>query len=168
MAAKKNKYLVFRDTKEHKGYGWVFDKSDQCEGTLERMLKTGDYSLDGYYENKIFVIERKGSISEFVGNITNAEKWEDFKNELVRLEEFRYPFIILEFPITHLMAFPQGSAIPRKLWHSIRIQPSFLLKRFLEIQLHFKTKIIWADNAIHGKQIAASLFKRIVEHVKPE
>lgn len=155
------KYLVLRDNNEHDGHGWLFEKSDTCAGTVEKNLFTGDYSLDGYYDNKLFVIERKGSVSEFVKNISTKEGWDDFKDELQRLEEFRYPFIILEFPLSLLFSYPVGSGIPKQRWDQIRVTPQFLMKRFLEIELHFKTKIIPAEDKDH--KLASSLFKRIIE-----
>jgi hypothetical protein len=163
----KDKYLVLRDSHEKAGYGWLFEPSDNCAGTLERKLKTGDYSLDGYYDNNIFVIERKGSVAEFVGNITQKDKWDDFKKELIRLEEFKHPFIILEFPFSLLMTYPIGSNLPRGLWDKTRVKPAFILKRLLEIEIHFKTKIICAETSDNSRSVAASLFKRIVENAKP-
>jgi hypothetical protein len=155
-------YLVLRDTGEHKGHGWIFPQTETCAGTVERNLFTGDYSLDGYYDNKIFVIERKGSVAEFVGNISQTEKWADFKDELARLEEFRFPFIICEFPYSLIETYPKGSGIPQGLWPSIRVTPQFLVKRLWEIELKFKTKIRFADRG--GRDCASSLFKRIIEN----
>lgn len=154
-------YTVLRDTNEHDGKGWIFPREDYCEGTVEKNLYTGDYSLDGLYDNKTFVIERKGSVAEFVGNITQTEKWDDFKQELERLEEFQHPFIICEFAYSLLETYPVGSNIPQKLWGKIRVKPKFLIKRFWEIALHFKTKILFADAG--GQVAASSLFKRMNE-----
>lgn len=154
-------YHVFRDTSEHEGHGWWFDESPVCSGTTKKNLFTGDYSIDGFYDSKIFVIERKGKVAEFVGNITIAEKWADFKDELQRLEEFKHPFVICEFPFSLLEKYPVDSGVPKRLWKHIRVQPQFLVKRFMEINLRFKTKFIFADAG--GKALASSLFKRMVE-----
>lgn len=156
-------YTVLRDTSEKKGKGWQFPTSDTCLGTVEKNLYTGDYSLDGYYDNKIFCIERKGAVTEFVANLTQKEKWDDFKQELERLEEFRFPFIICEFPYSLFENYPHGSGIPFQSWSKIRVKPQFLIKRLWEIQLRFKTKILFAN--LGGETAASSLFKRIVEHV---
>lgn len=157
------KYLVLRDTREHEGHGWVFPGTDACAGTEVRTLHTGDYSLEGYYENRTFVIERKGSVTEFVGNLTTKEKWDDFKNELGRLEEFAHPFVLCEFPIDLLQSYPVGSGIPRHLQARVKVRPQFLLKRLEEIWLHFKTKFIFAGTPGLGRDIASGLFKRVLE-----
>lgn len=154
-------YSVFRDTSEHEGHGWIFDPSPTCAGTIKKNLWTGDYSLPGFYETKLFVIERKGKVAEFVGNMTLAEKWADFKDELERLEEFKHPFVICEFPFSLLEKYPVDSGVPTRLWKHIRVQPQFLIKRFLEINLRFKTKFLFADAG--GKVLASSLFKRMTE-----
>jgi hypothetical protein len=156
------KYLVLRDTCEQRGKGWQFKPSDHCEGTILRNLFTGDYSLEGYYDDKTFVIERKGSCAELVANITHKEKWDDFKDELTRLEEFRFPFVICEFGYSLIEKYPKGS-LPESFWSKVRVSPQFLMKRLWEIQLAFKTRFLFCDEG--GHNAAASLFKRIVEHV---
>lgn len=156
-----NKPHVLRDTGEKPGYGWVFPSSSLISGTRSENLFTGDYSLEGFYEEKTFVIERKGSVTEFVANVSQKEKWADFKDELQRLEEFRFAFLILEFPLPLLLDFPVGSGIPKERWGELRVSPAFLLKRYLEIELNFKTKIIFAGD--RGYEVASSLVKRILE-----
>ena len=155
------RYTVLRDTGEHKGKGWWFEPSQACAGTEKANLFTGDYSLAGYYEAKAFVVERKGKVSEFVGNLTNKEKWDDFKQELERLEEFALPFVVCEFPYSLLVTYPRGSDVPRRVWPKIRVSPQFLVKRFWEIQVRFKTRFIFTDG--DGRDAASSLFKRITE-----
>lgn len=160
------KPLILRDTSEHKGHGWLFEPDGRFAGTESRNLYTGDYSLDGYYDNKVFVIERKGSVSEFVRNISHGETWADFRDELERLEEFAHPYIVCEFPYSLLETFPIGSNIPRRLWPSLRVTSQFLVRRFWEIQLTFKTKIHFANAG--GKSVALQIFKRMVERYDEE
>lgn len=161
-------FTVLRDTNEHEGRGWWFTAGGWCAGTVERNLYTGDYSVDGYYDNKLFVIERKGSVTEFVANITQKEKWDDFKQELERLEEFRHPFVVCEFPFALLRDYPRGSGIPQKMWGKIRVKPQFLLKRVEEIWLRFKTKFVFTEDWDLGREVAAGLCKRIIENVPVE
>ena len=159
----KKPFTVLRDTSEKEGRGWWFEPTEACAGTVERNLYTADYSIEGYYDNKLFVVERKGSVAEFVANISQKEKWHDFKDELQRLEEFRFPYVICEFPFSLLETYPVGSNIPKRLWPIIRVKPDFIVRRFLEIQMKFKTRFLFADGG--GERVAMSLFKRIVERV---
>lgn len=162
------KYTVLRDNSEHDNHGWVFAESDVCAGTVVSNLYTADYSLEGYYDNKTFVIERKGSVAELVANLTQKEKWEDFKDELGRLEEFQHPFCICEFPFSLLKTYPVGSSIPKSKWPFIRVKPQFLLMRMEEIWLHFKTKFVFTDTPELGKEVASGLFKRVIAHARSE
>lgn len=160
-------YKVLRDTSEKQGHGWIFNPGPNCTGTVAHNLYTGDYSIEGYYDNFDFVIERKGSVAEFVQNLTNKEKWDDFKDELERLQQFRWPFVICEFPFSLLSTYPVGSTVPKKLWPHIRVKPQFLLMRFEEICLRYKTKFLFADTPILAKEVASGLFKRVTEYVHP-
>lgn len=143
---------VLRDTQEQ--LGWRFAAGKYCSGTKDIKLPTGDYTLEGY-EN-IVIIERKGTTGEFAKNICEKR----FEREMARLEHFTHPFIVCEFTMEHIMKFPLDSGIPVYLWRKLRVNKSFLLKRFLELQMSYKTKIILAG--IHGKTIAASIFKEIL------
>jgi ERCC4-type nuclease len=151
MASKKMGYTIIRDSREHEGEGWLFEETACCMGTCIRSLKTGDYTIKGYEDQ--FVIERKKSISEFAGNVFQNR----FEQELKRMEKFKFPFIILEFNMDDLIKWP-----PFYLRNKVRSNGQVILKRLLEFQLQYKTKIIFAGT--HGKEIATSLFKRIIEH----
>ena len=54
-------YTVVRDTREQQGY--FFKKFNTCQGTVQRKLDTGDYSILGM-EDKV-CIERKASVEKF-------------------------------------------------------------------------------------------------------
>lgn len=157
-------YTVIRDTREHDGHGWTFPAADRCLGTKIATLKTADYTIEGC--ESIFAVERKGSVAEIAQNLTTSSKWDDFKNELIRLEEFQFPFVICEFPLSLLKTFPIGSGIPKDRWPSIKVTPQFLLMRLEQIWLHFKTKWIFADTPGLGREVASGLFKRVSEHVQ--
>lgn len=148
------KYKVIKDTREQ--LGWEFNPGPSCDGMTIATLKTGDYSLEGF-ENK-FVIERKGDLSEFSNNITQQR----FHDELLRLEEFELPFIVLEFTMEDIYKFPQSTQIPPSKYKYIKITPQFIVKALLDIEVKHKTKIILAGK--YGKEVASSLFKRVCEY----
>lgn len=148
------KYQVIRDSREQNG--WDFTAGSSCEGTIVEGLKTGDYSIKGY--EHILTIERKGSISELAHNLVQ----ERFDRELERMEFFKYSFLILEFNMEDLIAYPKGSSVPPWKRNNIKLNPFFLLKRLLEIEIKFKVKVIFAGK--HGKTVASSIFKRVIEN----
>lgn len=152
---KKNKFRVLRDTNEKENFGWWFEEDDRCEGTTTSNLFTGDYTIGGAED--IFVIERKRNTAEFATNIYEKR----FEDELKRMEEFRYPFLILEFTIEDLVQFPKNSGIPESKWGQLKVTNKMLIKRYLEIDCEYRTKIILAGP--FGAPVAFSLFKRIHE-----
>lgn len=155
-----NRYRVARDTREQKGHGWMFDPSETCSGTLIKTLKTGDYTLVGYED--ILAIERKGTVQEFVQNITQKEKWACFKEELFRMEDMPAAFIVCEFTLDDVLRYPAGSSLPYSVQKKIRISPQFYLKRLLEIELNFKARLKLVGG-LRAKEYVSSLFKRVVE-----
>lgn len=147
------KYKVIKDTREQEG--WSFAKSDNCEGTEIATLPTGDYSIAGY--EHLLCIERKGSVAEFANNIVEKR----FERELVRMEGFAHAFMILEFEVEDIINFPASSNIPKWKWGKLRVSNWFILKRLMDFQTQYKTKIMLVGK--RGKEVVASLFKRIVE-----
>lgn len=156
----KVKYEVIRDTREQKNQGWFFEPGPSCTGTVIQKLDTGDYTLQGYED--IVAIERKRSTSELATNLNEAR----FVRELERLEAFQLPFIVCEFTLDDVFAFPENSGIPREKWSELKVTPQFLLRRINELVVKYKTRFIFAGNTEHAKAFVSSLFKRVVEHVK--
>ena len=156
MAKKLPKVHVIRDTREQEqGDRWYFPESTLCAGTIDRTMKTADYTLEGFED--VFVIERKAGTAEIAQNICQDR----FVRELERLEEFKYPFIIAGCTWEEVYAFPEHSGIPKSAWPKLRVTNHFMVKRLCEYQLRYKTKIILAG--IHAQDVAKSLFKRILE-----
>lgn len=152
-----NKFIVLRDTKEKEGKGWQFSSSQYCGGTMKQSLKTGDYTILGY-EDKL-CIERKGCISEFAGNLME----ERFYKELDRMELFKYSYLILEFSLKDLLDYPYVEGIPYSIRKRIKVRGYFLLKKLCEIQMKYKTHIIFAGDKTSSKEFVMSIFKRMVE-----
>lgn len=150
-----DKYTVIRDTREHEDKGWSFASSSCCQGTNTSKLDTGDYSLEGREED--LCIERKGSVAEFAKNVTEKR----FERELERMEEFKYAFIILEFSMEDLISYPDGSGIPYSKRRYLKFRGPFILKRLIELQLQYKSKILFCGTK--GKEVCSSIFKRVVE-----
>ena len=167
---KLSKYRVVRDTREKIDQGWMFIESERCSGTRVEKLDVGDYSLSGF--EKLVTIERKGSVSEFCGNLTqerfvgsyDPKKSFDKQAEFIRLEAITWPFIILEFTLEELLKYPDIPGIPPRLRKTIRFKGSAALKKIIELQMMYKTKILFCGNK--GKEVASSIFKRVVEEIE--
>lgn len=156
MLDEKGRYTVIRDTREKAGQGWSFSHSTRCTGTKEQKLNTGDYSLLGYED--LFTIERKGSVNEFAGNITQKR----FQNEIERLMEFKYRFIIIEASFGKIINYPHGCGLSPHVIRKIRVSGNFILSKITEYEIKYGISIIVADQ--YGKEIASQIFKRIVDN----
>ena len=148
-----NKYTVIRDTREQEG--WSFDASQSCVGTVSEKLDTGDYSLSGYED--ILAVERKGGIGEFAKNVVQDR----FEKELQRMEDIKHTYIILEFNMDDLIKYPASLKLNYYQKKKIRLRGSFILKRVIEFSILYKTQILFCGD--YGKQVADSIFKRIIE-----
>lgn len=147
-------YKIIRDTREKENNGWKWNKSRNCSGTAMGALKTGDYTMEGCEE--FFTIERKGSVSEVAQNIIQ----ERFENELIRLNQMQYPFIIFEFSVNDVLVYPIGSHIPKKKWKYLKIRGDFILKRIVYFMVKYNNiKFIFAGSK--GKDIAKAIFREI-------
>lgn len=148
-----DKYKVVRDRREQ--MGWTFPISPTCEGTIDGTLLSGDYTIEGYED--VFVIERKGCIAEWAKNVVDAR----FVRELERLKTMPHSFVILEFDMSDVMNYPFSSSVPKHLWKSIKVRPELILKKTIEFQVKYNTQFIYTGS--HGKKVASSIFKRMVE-----
>lgn len=149
-------YVVVRDTREKDNKGWTWKKSKYCAGTVTRKLDTGDYTLEGM--EGYLSIERKGSISEWAKNVTEAR----FEDELQRLDGIKHPWILLEFNMTDVLNYPVGSGIPKSKWRYLKFRGSFILKKMTEMMCDHRVHIILCG--ANGKEVASNIFKRVIEH----
>lgn len=142
--------IIIRDTREQKEGGrWTF------QNMVERTVKTGDYTIEGYED--IFTIERKGSSSEFAANLFQDR----FERELDRMDDMKYPFVLLEFTMAEIADFPVGSGIPEWKWKDLKVSNKLFMKKFVEAQMRHKAHFILCGS--NGQFVARSLFKRILE-----
>ncbi len=162
MPSKAPPYTVIKDTREQLGY--TFEKFNgrytSCEGMVVRKLDTGDYSLVGL-EDKL-CIERKGSISELAINLGKDKH--RFMDEIKRMKDFAFKFIILEFTLEDVMNFPESSDIPEKKWDSIVVSNEYMLKMLIEFQMYDDIHVIFCGNRKNAKLTINSILKRVNEY----
>jgi hypothetical protein len=178
MPKKKTKYTVIQDTREQEG--WFFTPYDRCDGMEIGTLQTGDYTLKGYEE--VVCVERKASPSEIANNL--GKKKQAFYNEIERMRDFPFRYIILEFSASDLINYPLSllDENDRETWEKYRlgecplpsykrfqvvkqtkITGKYLLKALLEIGIKYEVQILFADNKKNAFTICNSIFKRLAE-----
>lgn len=148
-----SKFTIICDTREK--IPLIFPPDDCYEEILITKLETGDYSVAGMED--LIAIDRKHSVSELAQNIIEPR----FKDVVERMAAAKYKFLILEFNLSNVMAYPIGSTVPKHMWNKIRITPSFILSFLSQLQIEKDIHIIFADDAENAAQIILKLFKRI-------
>jgi ERCC4-type nuclease len=150
-------FKVLVDTREKKP--WFFGVNQFCSGSEIRSLKTGDYTIEGYED--LVCVERKRSTAEIAQNIVD-ERWD---NELVRLNQFKYAYIVLEFTADNVMEYPLGTSIPKRIYSKLKVNGSFIMHKLIGYMIKYPNiKVIFAGT--QAKEIAEIIFKRVVQNEK--
>ena len=150
-------FEVIVDTREKNP--WELS-SQRVIGKEYRALDTGDYTVKGI-EDK-FTIDRKASVSELANNITQKR----FKNELERIREFPYAFIVLEASCSEVLDYPHSSDLSPAIKKKIRINGKYLMRCLCRMQIRYNFNIIFADNRQNAQIIAVNLMEDIYERYK--
>lgn len=156
--SKHDDFTIIIDTREQQP--WSFEHYT----TASRKLDTGDYSIEGLED--IVCIERKKSINEVANNITESR----FIDVVDRMSKYKYAFMLLEFDLEHVLNYPIGSNLPRRLWDKVRITPAFIVKHILELQLNHNIKVLFCGCASDAEKMAEYILKKVhyIEKVKQQ
>jgi ERCC4-type nuclease len=159
-------FTIIKDTREKQGYTFQASRTKyhMCKGMVVRKLDTGDYSLEGL-EDKV-CIERKASVVELANNVGVSSR--RFMAEIERMKEFPHKFLILEFSLTDLMDFPEGSDVPEKEIKNLRITNKYMLRFLMELQINHNVNVIFCDCKKNAKWTVLSILKRINEKYSME
>ena len=145
-------FNVIQDTREQKPLEFTHAKIDQV---ICKKLDTGDYSIEGLEDT--LCIERKGSVSEFYGNITEKRFW----NEMERMRHFKYKFFLLEFGPSQIEMFPHGSGLPKKVINRLKISSAYLMKCITKIQIEYDIHVIFGGNRDNSLYLIQNIMKAV-------
>ena len=140
---------IFIDTSEKQP--WTFDRYEV--ETEPKNIFTGDYTLEGFEEE--LCIERKSCVSELANNITTNR----FANELERMLDFKYRYLILEFDYGHIDGFPENSNIPSYLRQKSRVKGPFIIKSLTKIMSKYNIHVLPCSNRLYAEHVAYSIMK---------
>ena len=142
---------IIVDTREK--YPWGFESTSAS--IISQKLDTGDYTIEGM-EN-LLCIERKRTVAELAGNITKAR----FKDELERMAEFKYKFLILEFDYRHIDDFPEGSEIPKRIRYKLKVKGPFIIRFLSNIMCQYNIHVLPCGNTQYAEYVAYGIMKEI-------
>jgi hypothetical protein len=127
--------------------------------TVERgNLQTGDYTLKGY-EN-LLAVERKRNTGEISINL--GLKWRTFHEEFERMSEFKYKYLICEFSLDDLIAFPDRSGIPKKTWPKIRTNGRFLISKLTKECDKYGIELLFCGNRQEAITTTMGIFREVI------
>ena len=115
------KYKILIDTREKFPYSFFRHNSEIVK------LDIGDYTIEGMED--ILCIERKSSVSEFAGWITQKKS----KKQIEKMQEYQFKYLVLEFTLEDVFKYPVGSGIPKKAWSKLRVKSKFLASELLRL-----------------------------------
>lgn len=151
---KSDGFYIIQDTREQNPFEF-----ENCLGVDIESLKTGDYSIRGL-ESKL-CIERKASVPEIANNL--VKEWDRFERELERMREYPHSFIVCEFSVNDVFSYPHYSNLSKDVKKVVKTNGKFLMKKLMEIELEYDTKILFCGNKVNATRLTYSLMKRCHE-----
>ncbi len=153
-----NQFIVIQDTREQKPL--EFD-SPYIEKVRINKLDTGDYTIEGM-EN-ILTIERKGSLVEFYRNATQTR----FEDELIRMQAYKYRFLVLEFSLSEVLAIPYSLGLSAKQREMCKVSPKYIMSKISEIQVDYGVNVVFAETREIVTDVITNIMRRVYELQKP-
>lgn len=148
-------YKIVVDTREQQPL--EFGPYKDCEGSISKALKVGDYSIEGMEDS--ICIERKASTIEIARNLGVDQA--RFYRELEKMKDFEHKFIVCEFSMEDLIQYPNNSGVPKYALEKLKINGKFLLKKMIEISMDYNIHVIYAGSKYNSYLIVGSLLRRI-------
>lgn len=152
--------IILQDTREKQP--WSFTSYEQCAAQKIEHLSEGDYTLKEF--PLLISIERKKSVTELANNL--GRKYEQFKNEMDRLQKYRFRYVVCEFTQEQMLIYPTGAKLPRRLFKKIRMSGKFLQHRVNELIDKYGIEFIFCNDKFEAQDKAISLLleaKRVYE-----
>ena len=147
------KITVVVDTREKTP--WNFNDNEIVGKTIRAKLDTGDYSIEGLED--LLCIERKKSVSEFAHNVVEKR----FTNEVIRMMEYPYRFLLLEFDIDDVLHYPHGSDIPQRKWKTVKVTDKLMMSCIAGLQINNGIHVLFCGNDTGAQLIATNIMKKV-------
>lgn len=90
-----------------------------------------------------------------------SQKWKQFEAELIRMSQYKYPYLICEFPIEYIDIFPDKSGIPASKLDQIRMPGWVIKKRLLENCSKYNINTIFCHDAEEAQQKVIGIIEEI-------
>ena len=149
--------IIIQDTREK--MPWNFESFSECEGQIREYVDAGDYVIQG--NEQLITIDRKKSVTELANNL--GIRIQRFRNEMERMQEYKYKYVVCEFPYEKLLMFPKGAGLPKTVLRKIRVKGKFLVKRMEQLFEEFGVEFVFSNNREEAQQKAIELFTKAID-----
>lgn len=139
------KFQILVDKREKKPY---FSEDKFKNNRIETLLKTGDYSFQGGED--LITIERKSHV-DLWGTLSSHERSRRFYNEISRMQEYKYRYIIIESSIRKL-------GYPNRYTNQ---NPNVIIGKVLAFMYRYGIMMIFAENRKLGQEITLRILYSI-------
>lgn len=152
--------IIKQDTREKQP--WTFDWYDGVQEIRRCTVKVGDYTLEGFEE--IVAIERKRSTGEL--SINFGRKRKQFLAEMERMRNYRWKYVICEFPEENLENFPENSGIPKRDWKYLRMNGGYIRRTIHELSEEYGVAFLFCQNPFEAQDEVIKIFQEVITHGK--
>lgn len=150
-------FTIVRDTREKVGW-WNFEFLDNCT-QITKAVKTGDYTLLGY--ESVVAIERKRTVLEISRNLT--AKYKQFQAELIRMQPFKYKYVLCEFSLSDILGFPENCGLKQSTIAQIKKTGKVLLKQINTIENNYGVPFLFCNNKQEAMEKALEIFRDVIK-----
>ncbi len=169
---------IIIDTREQQPWSFGLHGFDVVHAKLDE----GDYStleikdLEHRMDKKILCIERKRSSGELAGNL--GKNWNRFCDEMERMSDYQYKYVILEFSLDTLLAFPEGSGIPKKNWFrknkkgktvkNVVMSGNYMNTKLQSLETMYGVEVIFTNGTDEAIQEAVNIINKVNDEYQEE
>lgn len=140
------KIKIFVDTREQKPYAFK-----GCI-TEPKVLKTGDYSVQGGNGRNGICIERK-TLDDLFGTLTKKDNQKRFEDELKRMDKFGFKAVVIEGDVSDIVRGHKRSGANGRL----------ILAYLLELCLKYQVCPLFCGNRAQAEQVTKDLLVKFAQ-----
>lgn len=150
-------FNIIIDTREKKD---IFLFRSYGANIIQKALKTGDYSVEGF-ESKI-TIDRKRSSSEL--QMCLFSQYPRFSRELQRMQSYDEAYILCSFPFEHIRSFPLKEKMPKRISRKFKNFGPYFIKKLRETQEEFPyVQFLFSDSKHDAESTAYQILRNYYE-----
>lgn len=154
--------IILQDTKEK--LPWNLTVYGQCDAQQKAHLLEGDYTLADY--PYLIALERKRNTSEVAMNL--GRKFKQFEEEMDRLQQYRFRYVMCEFFEAELANYPHQSKLPKAVKAQVRVNGKFLLSRINYLQDTYGILFLYCGSRMNAMNKAMELLINAENIVRKE